>query len=278
MLTIKFELPESETVELVPIGDVHLGNPLCSESDFKRTIDYILEEPEDPKCARICLLNGDLTESVTRTSKGDPFEMTYTPSVQMAMIIKYLLPLTETSSKYPQGKILSYCAGNHDWGRYKDTGISSAESIAVKLGLEDRFSVDGCYSFIYVRRISHSSKRAVHTVFNTHLTGGGSTVGGKANRVGKVGSSLFADLIVGSHVHLPMTFKEDFIIPDTQKGMLSQETITFLITNAFLRYGDYALRASMRPSSIAVPIAYLRQGRDATGGKDKRFTFTEVIL
>ena len=180
MLKIKFELPESEWVEVVPIGDVHIGNPLCDEASFKAAIDYVLVEPEDLKGARICLLNGDLTESVTRTSKGDIFDLTMTPSVQVATMIKYLLPLMETSSKYPQGKILSYCAGNHDNGRYKDTGISASESIAVKLGLEERYSEDGCYTFLFCKRIGDVAK-AVHTIYNTHLSGSAGTVGGKAN-------------------------------------------------------------------------------------------------
>lgn len=280
MLTIKFDLPLSEWVEVVPIGDVHIGNPLCNEAEFKATIDYILEEPDDPKGARICLLNGDLTESVTRNSRGNLFEMVYTPSVQVAMMTKYLLPLTETSKKYPQGKILSYCAGNHDFGRYSDTGISSAETIAVNLGLQERFSTDGCYSFIYVKRTKEGkgTSKAVHTLYNQHLTGGGTTVGGKANRVSKVSNGVIANVIVGSHVHLPMTFKEDIILPNPQKGILSQTTITYLITNAFLRYGDYAQRSSMKPATISVPRIFLLQGREARNYEDKRFTFTEVKL
>lgn len=279
MLTIHFELPTSEWVEVVPVGDVHIGNPLCDEASFKAVIDYVMEEPDDPKGARICLLNGDLTESVTRHSKGNCFDMTYTPSVQVAMMIKYLQPLMETSKKYPQGKILSYCAGNHDFGRYSDTGISSAETIAVKLGLEDRFSVDGCYSFIKLHKIDaakdNSRESAVCTVYNQHLTGGGSTVGGKANRVGKITNGVVAQIVVGSHVHLPLTYKEDIILPNMHKQMVDQKTITYVITNAFLRYGDYAQRAGMKPASISVPKIFIRQGRKKDSG---RYTFTEVIL
>lgn len=278
MLTIKFELPKSEWVEIVPIADVHIGNPLCDEAELKRTIDYVLEEPDDPKGARICLLNGDLTESITRNSKGNVFDMVYTPSVQVAIMIKYLLPLTETSDKYPMGKILSYCAGNHDYGRYSETGISSSESIAVKLGLEDRYSVDGCYSFINLKRYQAKNNDVRATLYNQHMTGGGNTIGGKANRVGKISNGVIADVIVGSHVHTPLTFKEDVIVPDTNKNALNQKTITYLITNAFLRFGDYSQRYGMKPSTIAVPRIFIRQGRLIKGDTDRRYTYTEVIL
>ena len=284
MLTINFDLSAFESVEIIPVADCHIGNELFSEADFKKTIDYILEEPDDERCARICLLNGDLTESVTRNSRvGDVFDQTMTPSVQVATMVKYLRPLMETNKKYPQGKILSYCAGNHDEGRYKDTGISAAESIAVGLGLEDRFSKDGCYSFI---RVQSKNRQAptIATIYNTHLSGGGTTIGGKANRVLKAGlhGGIIADVIVGSHVHEPMTFKEDVIVPQVKDCILKQKTITYVITNAFLRYGGYSQRGGMKPGTIAVPRIFLMTGRDQSKAdnrkQNKRYIYTEVIL
>ena len=278
MLKIVFDLLDFEEVEIVPIADVHMGNPLNDEATFKKTIDYILEEPENPKRARICLLNGDLTESVTRTTKaGNVFEQTMTPSVQMATIIKYLLPLTETSKKYPKGKILSYCAGNHDFGRYSDTGISVSETIAVRLGLEERYSTDGCYSFIRLKKINKNTENTVITLYNQHMTGGGTTVGGKANRAAKISNGVIADCIVGSHTHSPITFKEDIIVPDYCSQTITQKTITYVITNAFLRYGDYAMRSGMKPATIAVPRIYMKQARTSDYDR-RRFSYIEVSL
>lgn len=281
MLQIDFDLRHFESVEIVPIADCHCGNSLFQDHILKQTIDYVLEEPDDPKMARICLLNGDLTESVTRNSIGNIFEQTMTPSVQVATMINYLKPLTETSEKYPQGKILSYCAGNHDSGRYKDTGISAAESIAVGLSLEDRFSVDGCYSFIELNRIHKKNEKMVCTIYNTHLTGSAGTVGGKANRVLKAGvnGGIIADIIVGSHVHQPITFKEDIILPcRNAKNSLIQKTITYLVTGAMLSYGDYAQRNGMKPSSLVMPRIYIRQGQKQGLTGKERFYYTEVLL
>ena len=281
MLQIDFDLSKFESVEIVPIADCHIGNKLFQDHILKQTIDYVLEEPSDPKMARICLLNGDLTESVTRHSVGNIFDQTMTPSVQVATMINYLKPLTETSEKYPQGKILSYCAGNHDSGRYKDTGISAAESIAVGLGLEDRFSVDGCYSFIKLNRIYKRNEQAVTTLYNTHLSGSAGTVGGKANRVLKAGvnGGIIADIIVGSHVHQPITFKEDIILPPRNAtNVLVQKTITYVVTGAMLSYGDYAQRNGMKPSSIVMPRIYIRQAQKVGLKGKERIIFNEVLL
>lgn len=279
MLKIVFDLSAFESVEIVPIADVHCGHELFKEHIFKNVVDYVLEEPTDPKCARICLLNGDLTESVTKSTRaGDIFDMTMTPAVQVATMVKYLLPLTETSQKYPMGKILSYCAGNHDEGRYKDTGISAAESIAVGLHLEDRYSVDGCYSFIQLARRQATKEKIRLTLYNTHMTGGGSTIGGKANRVLKAGinGGILADVVVGSHVHQPLTFKEDYILPD--KLNLIQKTTTYVVTNSFMSYGGYAQRGGMKPSTIAIPRIIVNQERSWYKGEDLRYLKTEVIL
>lgn len=281
MHKITFDLMDFEEVEIVPIADVHIGNPLCNEAEFKRIIDYVKEEPDNPKRARICLLNGDLTESVTKSSRaGSVFDQTMSPSIQMATVVKYLLPLTETSKRYPNGKILSYCAGNHDFGRYSDTGISMSETIAVQLGLEDRYSTDGCYSFIRVQKIWDVRDTTVFAIYNQHMTGGGTTVGGKANRVAKISNGVIADCIVGSHVHSPITFKEDVLVPDYRNKAIMQKTITYVVTNAFLRYGDYAQRNGMKPATISVPKIYLRQGQTSRkGGKNQsRYTFIEVSL
>lgn len=274
MLKIVFDLSQFESVEIVPIADTHIGNILCDIQSLHDMISYVSKEPDDPKCARICLLNGDLTESVTRQSVGNIFDMTMTPQVQVATMIEMLKPLAEPSEKYPQGKILSYCGGNHDTDRYKDTGITAAESIACALGLEDRYSPNGCYSFITLGRIQ--DKGVCRTsIYNQHMTGGGSTVGGKANRIGKISNGIIADVIVGSHVHLPMTFKEDIIVPYEQKAALRQKTVTYVITNAFLRFGDYSQKMGMKPSTVAVPRIFVKQKR---GLDSERLIYTEVIL
>ena len=276
MLKIIFDLTDFEEVELIPIADCHIGNPLADIQALHDMISYVNSEPENPKCARICLLNGDLTESVTRKSLGDPFSLTMAPQLQVATMIEMLKPLTEPREHYPQGKILSYCGGNHDEGRYKDTGISAAESIAVGLGLEDRYSPDGCYSFIKLTKMQSPKQTAICSVYNQHMSGGGSTIGGKANRAAKMGlnGGIVCDVCIGSHVHQPLTFKEDILVPNYSKTEIVQKTVTYVVTNAFLRYGNYSQRAGMKPSTIAVPKIFIFQDRY----KGNRFIQVEVRL
>ena len=279
MLKIQFDLSDFYSVEILPISDVHCGNPLCDIGALKDIIEYVNEEPDDPNMARICLLNGDLTESVTRRSVGNVFDMTMSPQLQVATMIEMLKPLAEPREHYPMGKILSYCGGNHDVDRYKDTGITSAESIACGLGLEDRYSAEGCYSFIRMKRVHGNNGLCfVATMYNSHLTGAGQTAGAKANRIQRASLGILADVYVGSHFHSPMTYKEDIIIPSEQSCVLTQKTMTFVISSAFLKYGDYAQKMGMRPSTIAVPRIFIGQGRNCQKKNDKRYTKVEVLL
>ena len=102
------------------------------------------------------------------------------------------------------------------------------------------------------------------------MTGGSNTVGGKANRVARISNGVVASLIVGSHVHLPLTFKEDIIMPGSY-GSVKQMTITYVITPAFLSYGDYAQRNNYKPATIAVPKIYIVQNRDKTEKRERYF-------
>lgn len=277
MLKVVFDLTEFEEVELVPIADCHVGHLLSDIQLLHDTIAYVNQEPEDPKCARICLLNGDLTESVTRNSVGNVWDMTMTPQLQVATMIEMLKPLSEPREKYPQGKILSYCGGNHDNDRYKDTGITASESIACGLGIEDRYSPDGCYSFIKLKAMQMEKKRTIiATCYNQHLTGSAGTVGGRANRIQRLSGSVFADLYVGSHFHSPLTYKEDIILPNYTKCSLGQKTMTYVLTGAFMKYGDYAQRSSMRPSTLATPRIFFKQKRYRDNCN--RYFGVEVIL
>ena len=50
------------------------------------------------------------------------------------------------------------------------------------------------------------------------------------------------------------------------------------MTNSFLRHGDYAERAAMKPASRSVPKIIWRTERKMIKGVRDRYTFVEVVL
>ena len=65
-------------ITIVPVFDVHLGNPYCMEQEFNKFINETAETPN-----RYLVIGGDLIENGTRASVGDSvFEQTMTPQEQ----------------------------------------------------------------------------------------------------------------------------------------------------------------------------------------------------
>ena len=71
-----------------------------------------------------------------------------------------------------------------------------------------------------------------------------------------------------------LTFKEDIIMPSHKMMNLTQNTITYVICSSFLRYGGYAQRSGLKPTSIAVPRIFIYQENHGGG----RYLKTEVLL
>lgn len=69
---------------------------------------------------------------------------------------------------------------------------------------------------------------------------------------------------------------EDIIMPSNNgTPRLYQRTMTYVLTGAFLNYGDYAERSSMRPSTIAMPKIFIKQARHKNS---TNYIYTEVVL
>ena len=113
--------PEFKSVTIIPISDVHHGNPLFSLPHFKRTLKF-LEEPNV-----FGFLNGDMCESSIRTSKGEIFRQVGTPQDQRDWVIEQFLPVKD--------KLLGMTIGNHEERIYNEVGMDICQDIAKALGI-----------------------------------------------------------------------------------------------------------------------------------------------
>jgi hypothetical protein len=79
MQVIKVELPESlRTIEVIPIGDTHIGEEQADIQSVKDVIKYVLEKDN-----RYVILNGDLMNIALKSSKSDVYGDTLKPSQQL---------------------------------------------------------------------------------------------------------------------------------------------------------------------------------------------------
>lgn len=245
----------SGEIEIVVIGDTHIGSPNCNESLLKKTIDYVLNKNN---CYAI--LNGDIVDNCLISSVGNIYESQMTPSEAVSYAVMYLKPLAD------KGKILCTLGGNHDHDRSKKIAdISPAEQLASMLGLVELFSADSVILDLNVTDgvKGKSNKNANYVLFISHGRNGGVSTGSKANACEKM-SLIFpnADIYIHSHTHSPLSFKDEYVYYDNHKKVPIWKERLYVNTNAFLNYfNSYGEAKMYRPQSQSVPKIRLKSIR-----------------
>lgn len=239
-----------EEVEIVPIGDVHVGDEFYDEKMFKGVINYVLEKPN-----RYVILNGDLTDMALKTSVSDTYGATMSPLDQVKYIANILEPLKE--------RIIGIGNGNHEERVYKGSGIDVSYLIALELGLKKIYSNNSFVVFLKVGQ-SHNSrpnkvKQQVYSIFVQHGRGGGRKMGGKTNRLVDMDNIIAnADLYIMGHVHSPVNLPQSTFVSDTQNMTIARHTAYYMIHNSYLSFGGYGLTYGYRPTAKVISYAILK--------------------
>lgn len=247
---IQHVLPSTlEEVEIVPIGDIHVGDEFFDVKLFDSVVNYILEKDN-----RYVILNGDYMDMALKTSVSDIYGATLSPAQQVQYMAKLLMPI--------KGRILALSTGNHSERVYKATGIDVDYLLALELGLKEKYANNSFVLFIKVGQ-SHTSrphkiKQQVYSIFVQHGRGGGRKMGGKVNRLVDMDTIVAnADLYIMGHVHSPINLPQSTFVSDEQNMTIARHTAYYMIHNAFLSFGGYGLTYGYRPTAKVVSYAVL---------------------
>lgn len=248
MKPIKIDLSENlKEIEIVPIADIHLGDPMCDYRRVMETIQYI-EEHDNV----FCVLNGDLMDCAIKTSIGDSYSAALQPMEQLHQCVKIFEPIKD--------KILCVLPGNHEERIYKTDGVDMTALMCQQLGISDRYSNTSALLFVRFGKDkvhNHHGRKICYTIYCNHGNGGGRKEGGKVNRVADLASVVDADIYIGSHTHLPFVMKEAFFRIDTANSSVAKVDKLFVNTSAALEYGGYGDRAAFKPASLDNPVIWL---------------------
>lgn len=247
MKTIVSVLPSDiKTLELVCISDSHIGDPHANEQELMKQIRYV---EDTPNCYAI--INGDIMNNATKSSVSDSYNETLSPMEQIVKAVMLLKPISD--------KVLAITQGNHERRTAKESGVDLMKIIAMELGLVDRYSEGMAYIFVRLgeQNAHHHYKKVPYSILVTHGTGGGRTVGAKANRLADLVSIADADVYLYGHTHQNMAFKEGFMRVDWHNNNVNMVDRLFVNSGAFLDWGGYAEQAQYRPSVIAPPHIFL---------------------
>lgn len=240
-------------VYILPLSDLHYGNPYCSIKHFDHTLKFVLETPN---CYVFC--TGDLCESAIKSSKGDIFKQVGTPQDQRDWVIDRLMPIKD--------KILGMITGNHEERIYRDVGIDITKDIAKALGVPYR--PEGM-----LHKLSFGSgnnrvagKPYVFWGYMTHGYGGARTKSAKAVKVERTAAWIHADYYTMSHDHVVNVAPNIYLLPDNRgtvgadgflTGKVTAHREMLVKTNAYVRWGGYAEAGGFSPSDLTTPIIRL---------------------
>ena len=244
--------PELKMLRIVPISDVHYGNPLCSIKHVMRTITFVNDNPDV-----YCVLNGDLCESTIKTSKGEIFKQVGTPQDQRDWMIEKLLPIKD--------KILGMTTGNHESRIYNDVGVDLSKDIAE--ALEVPYRAEGILIKVSFGSGNNRDKSKPYTywLYATHGYGGARTKSAKAVKVERLSSWLDADIYIMSHDHVVNIAPDLFLRHDDRgvmrggflTGKITAQRKMLIKTNAYLKWGGYSEMGGFPPTDLTTPIIKL---------------------
>lgn len=244
MKPIKIDLSDNiREVELIPISDVHIGDPHCEFQRIKENIEYI--ESHDNAYA---ILNGDLMNTAITSSISDTYGETIPPMAQLEQCVKVFGNIKD--------KILCVVPGNHEARIYRTDGIDITELMCTQLGIHDRYSPTTALLFLRFGK-NNKGRKIVYSCYVTHGSGGGRKAGSKINRLEDYATICDADIYVCGHTHLPAIFKERFYRLDYPNSAIALVDKLFVNTAASLNYGGYGDIAGFKPASIDSPIIHL---------------------
>lgn len=250
MRTITIDRPaEWDVCEVHCFADIHLGDLL---TDGKLLNERIKHCEETENC--VVILNGDLCNNAVKSSVSDVYAESIKPMEQLKRVVDLFGKLAE------QDKIIAITDGNHERRTYKNDGINLTEIIATQLGIHDRYSPGSALIFLrFGEHLKNNHRRKMlYTIFCNHGSGGGSKIGGKANRLVSMADVVDCDIFFHSHVHEPIIVKRGFFRTSAANNSVQQVDRLFVNTAAWMDYdGGYGEIAEFTPNSKETPVVYL---------------------
>lgn len=247
MKVITHNLGNFKEIELLPMADLHLGDP---HVDFKLIMEWIRYVENTPNAYTI--LNGDLLDTAIQSSIGDTYGAALQPMEQLKQCVKIFEPIAH--------KCLAVLPGNHELRAYRTDGYDLTQIMCDQLGIGKVYSPTSALVFVSFGEWdcrSRHKKPVTYSILCVHGSGGGRTAGAKVNRLLQLAAIADADIYIHSHTHQPFITKERFNRVNAPNRSVQMVDKLFVNTAAALDYGGYAELASFKPASKDTPVIRL---------------------
>lgn len=228
-------------IEILQFCDIHSGSPKFNYNAFKKHTQYVMGAPN-----RYVVCNGDLLNNSIKSSVGSVYEEVR-PRDQRLGVVSLLTEIKD--------RILCVTSGNHCERTTREVDMDPAEDVAFRLGVP-------YFDFEVLLKIrlgeNIAKKRPVYyTVYVTHGSGGGQTIGAKANRLEKLQYIVMSDVYLMGHTHQAITFPGVIYVPERQCDVVTERKMWFVNGSSFINRERYAKHKNMKPQHIGSPIVLL---------------------
>ncbi len=264
MVAITEVVPDDHAY-FVPMGDFHLGDAFFTSTSKEKLTGYVNWIKEHPNARTF--LNGDIFNVATRQSKTSPFSIN--PYIierqqtdpyfdEMSWAVEILTPIAS--------QIIGATDGNHENRLIDFANKNILLDLCKKLSTREHivnYCGISCLLFLKVGRprkrtikVLQSPNRSgqTYSIYLHHTTGGGSTVGGKLNRVAKLKEIVAGcDVYCGNHNHLESGAKTKIFLPDSSNCKIKEVRQLQVSCGGFLDYGGYAERGQLAPVDMGAP-------------------------
>ncbi len=232
MRYIEKDLGPCEYAYIIPIADLHIGDPLFDEKKFLRFRDWICQTPNT-----YCILLGDVLNCATKGSVSDIYGEKMNPQEAKKYAVKLLEPIKE--------RILGMVFGNHEKRIWKDSGSDVTEDLSMLLNVP--YGAEGM--LLNVKLGEHHNKgRLNYIIYATHGTGAGRTPGAKTNTLKRTSEIVLADIYVIAHVHFAETFADYYFVPDVRHKKIDRIKRQYVSVGSFLNWGGYSEEQMLTPT------------------------------
>lgn len=235
MLYIERNLGSFEKCVLVPISDAHKGDRSFDEVKLRKLIDDISRVPY-----MYAFLTGDLINNAVKNGKSDVYSEKIAPNKQKWAVVDMLMPIRD--------RILGMTGGNHEERTWKESGQDVSEDIAKALKVPyDPFG-------IYFQLRCGIKPQQNYTLYTTHGTGGGGSMGNAVNKLHSMRNICVADIYVMGHTHRVISFNDEIFLPDLRHNKVIKQKRYYAMAGSYLDWGGYAERLMLSPHPTGFPI------------------------
>lgn len=234
----------TEPIRILPLSDLHYGDPHADEGLIRELIDRIAQ---DPACYTI--LVGDLLNTAVVGGKSDAKAEKKRITEQLVEMAELLSPIKD--------KILAAVPGNHEERAYKIADIDLTELLMTMLGKSELYRPTSALVFIRAGRHPRGGKITYSLYINHGHGGGGRRAGSKLNNLEDLGFIIDTDIIIAGHSHLPGSFRKSKLRVSPQTFSAEQQEQVFVNLASALHYGGYGERGGYQPPSNRYPVIEL---------------------